>query len=160
MRIRYSMRAVRLTLLIEASSLVGALWNYSSTTGRILAEWFGILNLPGFLLLRPFGVGVHMNATAPRTSRDLSNAVSLTAYVIAGVLSAGWLRSSLWDTWCATGRGSYFFVCTLWGAVMFLCFLLECFSSRGTGRVALRSCSRVLFPSGFRYRVVSSSECA
>jgi hypothetical protein len=89
-----------------------------------------------------------MHATDQRPSRDFGGAVSLTAYVIAGFLSAGWLRSSLWDGWCATGRGGYFFLCALWSAVMFLCFLFECFSSRGTGRVAIRFLLAGIVPVG------------
>ena len=70
--------------------------------------------------------------------RNYGKAASLLAYVVAGFLSVGWVRPTLWSGWCGTANLSYFTLCELWCGIMLLCALIEHGRRCGSGRIALR----------------------
>jgi len=66
-------------------------------------------------------------------SWDFSRGATLVSYVIAGVLSVGWLDPLLWSSHCGTPHGQYFFLCTLWLGLMALCAGVQSVSPQRAG---------------------------
>src|SRR5713101_7529858 len=85
---------------------------------------------------------LRLGARMPRTGRsilswDFSRGATLVSYVIAGVLSVGWLDPLLWNSHCGTAHGQYFFQCTLWLGVMALCAVAESMGPHRVGWTAV-----------------------